>query len=380
MKQLVFICHKDHLVSHSIHFMIELFEKEFHVNIIPYDQGMNYIDTVVKTHSDAIYVLWQTEFLGPWLLSQGLKVVIFPMYDGCANAPKSYFRVLDNGYLFNFSKVLHQKSVKAGLVSYPLNYFPASDVSKEIEKKEKMFFWLRRPNSSLSEQNIIELFSPYIDGLHIHDRPDGYSIVSSVSITPDSYKSISHWFDDKNELIELIQRSKYYLAPRESEGIGMGFLEAMANGAIVFANNSSTHNQYIYDGYNGFLIDFDSGDKKRIRKQIKKAFEIIKSGKPIGENAQKFIIENRDIWEEQSNKLLEMLKILDHTPNSRAYSLLTQTIAYLLAKLYYKSSLLYLGSLKTIEPILAPKGKKVKKIDLFNGLTTLYKQFRKSSR
>lgn len=342
MKRLTFICHKDHLVSGSTNFLMKLFKREFDVDTILYDNGIEYIDTFIKIHPDAVYVLWQTEYLAPWLIAKGLKTVVFPMYDGCANAPDSYFTILGESYLFNFSKALHIRCVKSGVVSYPLCYYPQEKkIRRPIEKQNRLFYWLRKPDSPLSEKNILEYFSPYVEGFHIHDRPDDYKISNSVSRIADDFTTTSNWFEDKSQLISLIFSSRYYLAPRESEGIGMSFLEAMSMGCIVFANNDSTHDQYIYHGHNGFLVDFETNDKKLIHKQIKKSFEIIDSGKPIGENARQFILNGKPTWEEQSEKVLRLLVSLYHSKPNKPWTRLEQAVGYFLAVIYYKDPDLY---------------------------------------
>ena len=341
MKHIVLICHKDHFVSGSVNFIKKLLERKFTVEIVAGDIDIHHVQPLTKTHSEAIFVLWQMEFLAPWLTSKGIKVVAFPMFDGCENAPNSYFKILDNVYLFSFSKRLHQKSMAAGVVSYQLNWYPTKKEAKTIKAKEdRLFFWQRRPNSSLSESNIVEYFSQYVNSIHIHDRPDGYQLTDS-SIIPNQYTSTSNWFEKKEDLFHLISSSKYYIAPRESEGIGMAFLEAMNEGCIVFANRKSTHDQYIYNGYNGFLIDFESKNKKLIKKQLKEAFKIIHSGKPIGENAKEFMLKGADIWKEQSEKILEILKTIDDANPIKPANKFEQKLGYMLARSYYKNPKLY---------------------------------------
>ncbi|MEQ9366159.1 MAG: hypothetical protein RIF32_18095, partial [Leptospirales bacterium] len=158
MKRLFIICHKDHLVSGSYVFFEELLESEFSVEIVAYDYRLHFIETLIKSHPDATFFLFQTEFLAPWLITQGLKTVVFPMFDGCANAPLSYFRILDNAYLFNFSKQLHAKCVEAEVVSYQLNYYPPVRTTQVAwpEKQDRLFYWLRRPGGPMPEKKILE--------------------------------------------------------------------------------------------------------------------------------------------------------------------------------------------------------------------------------
>jgi hypothetical protein len=61
-------------------------------------------------------------------------------------------------------------------------------------------------------------------------------------------------FDDTSRYMEILRRSQVYLAPREIEGIGMTFLEAMASGCAVLSFDGRTMNEYIQQGKNGFLL------------------------------------------------------------------------------------------------------------------------------
>jgi hypothetical protein len=322
--------------------MIKLLKQYFTVDVVLGNLNIKHIQTLLSVNSNAVFVLWQTEFLAPWLTSMGHKVVVFPMYDGCSGAPDNYFKILDHAYLFNFSKKLHKRSTDVGVVSYQLSWYPErKNTDKPTSKDDRLFYWLRRPESSLSESVILDYFSPYVGSFHIHDRPDNYELKKSTSLIPNGYISTSNWFDEKEDLLSLVASSKYYLAPRETEGIGLAFLEAMRDGCIVFANKSATHDQYIYDGYNGFLIDFISNDKALIQKQIKKAFKLIHSGKPIGENAREFNRKGESIWNKQSQKILNVLKTIDKSESLEPLSRREQKLGYLLARLFYVHPKMY---------------------------------------
>tara|TARA_R110002072_G_scaffold29809_11_gene93769 strand:- start:1050 stop:2192 length:1143 start_codon:yes stop_codon:yes gene_type:complete len=342
MKHILLICHKDHLISGSIQFIKNLLENHFTVDVVTDNMSLQHIKPLFKTHANAVIVLWQTEYLAPWLLSKGLKVVTFLMYDGCGTAPKSYFKILDRTYLFNFSKKLHKICINAGVTSHELNYFPkVQDLKSERVMEDKLFYWLRRPNSSLSESVITDVFSPYISKIHIHDRQDNHDVQHDIIRIPDDFVSTSIWFDNKEELKELIVSSKYYLAPRESEGIGMAFLEAMSLGCIVFANKNSTHDQYIYHGYNGFLIDFESRNTSLIKQQIKEAFEIIKIKPEIGENARNYMIKGQQTWKDQSEKLIQVIQVILEAEKSKSFGWIEQIAGYQLIKLYKRHHRLY---------------------------------------
>jgi len=116
----------------------------------------------------------------------------------------------------------------------------------------KAFFW-RRENSYINEAIPDTVINTLLHGtgmkLHYHSELlDGHVCGNMVA-------SQSSWLADKEELTMLMRACSLYIAPRESEGIGMSFLDAMANGLAVAGANNPTMNEYITDGVNGYLFD-----------------------------------------------------------------------------------------------------------------------------
>ena len=72
------------------------------------------------------------------------------------------------------------------------------------------------------------------------------------------YKMVfTSWFQDKNEMTRILERTDLYFAPRISEGIGLSFIEALAYGCVVAAYDAPTMNEYITDEVDGILFDYD---------------------------------------------------------------------------------------------------------------------------
>ena len=69
-------------------------------------------------------------------------------------------------------------------------------------------------------------------------------------------------FLDRDAYLERLSKCGIVIAPRRKEGIGMAFLEAMAMGKCVVANNDATMNEYIRDGETGIL--FTQGNEKPV--------------------------------------------------------------------------------------------------------------------
>jgi glycosyltransferase involved in cell wall biosynthesis len=97
-----------------------------------------------------------------------------------------------------------------------------------------------------------------IDSLHYHtssniteanrDRPSQDDIIK--------YKiSFSDWFETQKDYLKIVSDCPIYFAPRESEGIGLSFIEALSLGLCVVAPDAPTMNEYITNGINGILYD-----------------------------------------------------------------------------------------------------------------------------
>jgi hypothetical protein len=65
-------------------------------------------------------------------------------------------------------------------------------------------------------------------------------------------RAVRSW-QSQGSYLETLAKHNVFVAPRRFEGIGMAFLEAMAMGMCVVAENQSTANEYILSGENGIL-------------------------------------------------------------------------------------------------------------------------------
>jgi glycosyltransferase involved in cell wall biosynthesis len=109
--------------------------------------------------------------------------------------------------------------------------------------------------------------------------------------------TFSEWFDTKSDLINCIQAHGIYIAPRMAEGIGMSFLEALAMGKAIIAHNETTMNEYIENGVNGYLVDFDNPapvDLSDVATVQKNAYDSAAAG-----------YEN---WQSDQDKIIEFIK------------------------------------------------------------------------
>lgn len=142
-----------------------------------------------------------------------------------------------------------------------------------------------------------------IDHIHLHKAMD--PMQSFIKPDEETEKKItySEWFDTADEMRSIMQESAFYIAPRQYEGIGMSFLEAMAMGRCVVAPDYPTMNEYIKDGENGILYNLD--DIKPVT---------IDDVRRIQKNAYNYITNGYNEWTSRKQEILKWIEEKDEKP------------------------------------------------------------------
>ena len=222
--------------------------------------------------------------------------VLFPMLDGCPDVKKSekWYPYRD-WQMICFSQRLGRELKSAGFSAHTIQYFPQPRKVQAWGALDSAFFWFRRPE--ISCELVEKLFSGSgVRKIHVHNCPDpGVGPVVAPGADRMSY-SFSTWFDQKSELFEKAGESAFYMAPRAKEGIGMSFLEAMAEGRCVVAPDRPTMNEYIVHGETGFLYDLSCAAPLRIEEV-----------RNIQQQAHAFIREGFSRWEEDKEKIFDWM-------------------------------------------------------------------------
>ncbi|MCL2339259.1 MAG: glycosyltransferase family 4 protein, partial [Proteobacteria bacterium] len=181
----------------------------------------------------------------------------FPMRDGLIpRNDRRWRRWAKKFKIINFCKDLYDKQSALGIRSLYVRYFP--DPREFIPgDPNKVFFWQRLANIDIG--NVAKVLPP--DGnlsVHLHKALDPNQPFVPPDADAEKKFSItySEWFPNKSDMTDLIKRAGIYVAPRWMEGIGMSFLEAMAMGKAIIAQDAPTMNEYIENGINGYLVDF----------------------------------------------------------------------------------------------------------------------------
>lgn len=302
-KKLVYVGHEYHKKTKSIDFLIDVLAKNYEIDFLTYDTEKNDLigDEEIFHKKFEVLVLFQMP-VAVELLKQKLSFnhgIYVPMYDGTGEAPNCFWLDYINFNIINFSYTLHQRLLKMGFSSYYIQFFPKPSEKLEWGDSKSIFFWQRRSNINLNTvRNLI--LSEKIVNIHIHKAmdPGQEYIEPSDELKEKCNITFSEWYADKEDMLNDVKKAAIYIAPREYEGIGMSFLEAMAMGKCVVAPNHPTMNEYIEHGVTGYLYDIYDKNTKIKLTDIKE----------IQKNTYLYIQKGYERWEKEKNKILDWVE------------------------------------------------------------------------
>lgn len=223
-------------------------------------------------------------------------IVYVPMYDGESYNTIRWLRnKLQGGKVLSFSDKEASYLERIGIETLRVKYYvPKQNI--EMGSPNKAFLWYRGGRFDLSGL-INELFARLpIDSLIIRCYKNDLNRISqTIRQNKKLLLLCADHASDPNEYKALFKDCGVFVAPRMKEGIGMAFLEAMAMGKCVIANNDSTMNEYIQDKVNGVLIDFahptsnatERVDEQAVMKMQRNAFAQAVKGRETWENDEK---------------------------------------------------------------------------------------------
>lgn len=299
--KIVYIGHSYHNKTKSSAFLIDYLKQFYDVEVL-WDEswlGGPFPDVSFIDESYLGVIFFQN--LPNRKILENIKndnLIFFPMYDAVVGGLNDNFRDNLQGLkIINFSKTLHEKLKKWGFDSIYVQYFP--DSQKFIPGKgDEVFFWQRITKISIN--TITKLFGENDDWkIHIHKVVDPYhQFVQPSEEDGINFRiTYSDWFETREELWDLIKQKGIYIAPREFEGIGLSFLEAMAMGKAVIAVNNPTMNEYIDHGKTGYRFDLSNPEKIDLSnlEQVQK-------------NSFDFMHEGRKKWEKDKHRIIDFIK------------------------------------------------------------------------
>jgi glycosyltransferase involved in cell wall biosynthesis len=221
------------------------------------------------------------------------NIIYFPMYDQNGRLGFNFWNKYYGLKVINFSSTLHRKLVKWGLDSMHIQYFPKPQEFMP-GNNNAVFFWQR-----LTEINIdiiSKLFGSDNIRIHIHRAIDPNHRFQQPSAEQERKFQITYsdWFETREDMIDIIRHKGIYIAPREFEGIGLSFLEAMSMGKSVVAVDNPTMNEYIQPGETGYLFDLNNPkeiDFSNIEQVQKNTYDYMKNGYEYWEREKHNIID-----------------------------------------------------------------------------------------
>lgn len=299
MKKLLYIGHTFHQKTKSNRFFLDVIKDNYDITYLlydPYTRTFEGLEEARAQEYDVVF-MWQT-FLRRSFLKRNFKygkVIFAPMYDAL---PWYFPWVMYKDYkVLCFCKRTYDRLMKMRFDALYVKYMMKPEENQQLGDERSVFLWQRR--ESINVNMTMKLMEEQdINHIHIHKAVDpGYQLIEPQLKGNNIKFTYSEWFDDSNGLKDKMRESTYYMAPRKKEGIGMGFLEALAQGRCVIAPNSPTMNEYIQDGYNGLLYD-----PRKVR-----ALPRIEDVRTIQKNALKQAKADYEAWEESKRIILEWM-------------------------------------------------------------------------
>ena len=264
-------------------------------------KGIMDLAPVIQGEYDLVVCL-QTEFLAPYLLRHNANVVIIPMYDGAYRWGDSFWKQCTRAKIVNFCRTAHEHHTRLGCDSYYFKFAPNPADFKQVDNFDNLngFFWERLPESAINADFVMQMLEKTeVESLHIHQAPDTGTrsdlTGAKIKITQ------SEWFKEYSEFQSVLNKSNVFVQPREREGIGKAFLEAMAMGQCVIAPGFPTMNEYITNTVNGLLFSPHSIPN----------FEILnkKFAKRMGQNARFTIESIHEEWMLSQQRFLDVMSV-----------------------------------------------------------------------
>lgn len=251
MTRLCFLGIPEHGKTRSTDFLKRLLEQAFELETVEGTPSDSLID---KTEIFLFFQRQPSVDLRKRLA--GKRIIYVPMYDEARNYNRQVIRTWMPYRIISFCRSMHDDLCAWGFNSKYIQYFPKPMVDAPLPVDiPKAFFWHRESsysNAAIPDAVVSTLLRDTGMKLHYHSEVPG---ISRGRACGDIIASQSSWMADKDEVMPLMRACSLYIAPRESEGIGMSFLDAMANGLAVAAADNPTMNEYITDGANGYLFD-----------------------------------------------------------------------------------------------------------------------------
>ena len=310
--KILFIGHQFHAKTLSNGFFLNTLKEFFDVTVALVDpEDVNALATTATSSQVDLVVLWQMDFLAPIFLARGLRTVVVPMYDGSEQMPDLHWLWAAGAGFVNFSRRLDERIRRLGLRTLRLKYFsrPAANTERPVFDTLRVFLWQRRPEQGINLHLVEKLFGRQITHVHVHDVADDPTIDTAAYLKPTLKNYVlttSRWLPSKADYHTLMSNCNVYVTPRLTEGIGMGFIEAMGRGMLVVAADAPTHDEYIANWVNGILFNPDAPGEVQVTPAIAAG---------LAESGWNTVVDGHQKWRAM---LPQLISFVQATPAPRA--------------------------------------------------------------
>lgn len=256
--KIVFIAHSYHKKTQSYVFLYDYLKEVFDVELIfdeEWDTGKKISWTEFDDKYSAVVIFQMFPRENNLERIPNKNILYIPMYDEVKNWHFNQWYKCKDIKILSFSSTLYKKLKGYGLnVIYAQYFIEPKDFNPG--NYDEVFFWQRI--NKINIKTVKKLFKNSNVKIHIHKGVDpGHEfMMPSIYDEKEFQITYSEWFDNKEEMQDFIKTKGIYVAPRFTEGIGMSFLEAIAQGKVIIANNQPTMSEYIQNGKTGFLCNF----------------------------------------------------------------------------------------------------------------------------
>ena len=248
-----------HEKSKSTDWFVEELRHFASVDVIAIDLAFHLLRDILASKPDLI-VCWQTEGLVPFILNRGIPAIAAPMADSIGNEPSEYFSVVGQLGSISFSDFIANKFELARKSTFRLKYYPSEINTFDHVNKDILFFHNYRGERHTVANRLSDLIKgnrskvmqvlgsdyAHTTYFHRHLQLDNYNETSKGDYD-------SSYFQDVQDLNSLLKRSRFFICPRESEGIGFSTLRAISFGAIPIGINGPGNSEF--HGNGGISVD-----------------------------------------------------------------------------------------------------------------------------
>ena len=333
-----------HLKSNSNKWLSDYISEFAEVTTCCVDTDGSIIYDVLVSEPDLV-ICFQCDLLAPWFLSKGIPAISIPMADACENMPDDYFSLSGMLGSISFTQLIREKFYKANNETFNLKYFHQVEEHIDFDKKDiDVFYGFRGKNWS----NVKKLYKSLKTSglrLHIHNATDNHNEKNFIDFD-------SLYFSDVSELYKIYKRSKFYLCPRDTEGIGLSTLNAMRFGLVPIAINGAGNEDYIRDGFNGILIDqsdINKSSEEQLGKILSRRIKNFNYNRAVEYNLS-FLYEGKKDFDVKIKSLESYLKNRVNYYQASKKSFKNQN------RLIFFSNLIDLNLINPINPLSITKG------------------------